>query len=135
MSDEDHAPFDPKAIANAAMRADLKRMLGAAALRSLDPEALADAQLANMRALIGAQKTAAARYQDAFETSLAGLMAALDESANDPDLLVEAYERAIVDFQTLASAASKANLDAFDAVRAEVEKGAAALTGDIDAPE
>ena len=143
MSDDENASFDPKRIAEAARRADLSELLGAAMLRKMDPEALARIQAANMKALLSAQKKAAAEYQISFETSLNALEAALGKfdgaltgaNALEQDRVAEAYERAIVEFQKLNKHATDANLKTFETVRREVEKGASVLKRDVDEAE
>lgn len=131
-------PFDPSRFAEMFKSMDMSKMLDASAFKGFDQSALMAAQQKNMDALIAAQKTAAAGYQDLFEKQVAVFqqtMRAAQEriatlSKTDPgadavglqaEMTAKAFETAVANAKELAEAAQKANAEAYEIVRARIE--------------
>ena len=131
-------PFDPSLIAAFFKDNDLSRFFPQNTMPDMDPMAVMEAQKKNMDALIEANKTAAAGYQDLFKKQLAAfeatVLAAKDHAEtmgsgtsqstveNQGEFVKSALENAMANMTALAHDAQKANVDAYAVVAERVEE-------------
>ena len=131
-------PFDPAKFADMFKTMDVTKMFDPSAFKGFDQSALFAAQQKNMDAMITAQKTAAAGYQDLFEKqveifqeTMKAAQAQISElSKSEPgaaaasrqaELTSKAFETAVANAKDLAEAAQKANADAYEIVKARID--------------
>jgi phasin family protein len=105
---------------------------------SFDMEAMFAAQQKNMEALVEANKTAAAGYQELFAKQIAMLnetvaaaqgqlsemkmdSLAADGAQKQADLLKESFEKAVANLTDLTESAKKVNTEALEIVQARVQ--------------
>jgi len=131
-------PFDPSKFADMFKNMDVSKMFDVSSFKGFDQSALFAAQQKNMDALVAAQQTAAAGYQDLFEKQVTvfqdtmkaaqSQMAEMsktdlgaDSAAKQAEMTSKAFESAVANARDLAEAAQKANEEAFKIVQARVE--------------
>lgn len=131
-------PFDPAKFAEMFKTTDMTKMFDISSFKGLDQSALFAAQQKNMDALVAAQQSAAAGYQDLFQKQVEIFQATMksaqsqlsemsktdlgaDAATKQAELTSKAFETAVANARELAEAATKANEDAFNIVRSRVE--------------
>jgi hypothetical protein len=120
----------------------VKEMFGAAKLPVVDADAVLAAQKKNMDALIEANQVVVAGYQDIFKRQVALFEAAFtnakgkladakgqaltaDQATQNVDAMKVTFEKAAADIKELAELAQKANVGAFEIVKARAEEAVA----------
>jgi hypothetical protein len=120
----------------------VKEMFGAAKLPAVDVDAVLAAQKKNMDALIEANQVVVAGYQDIFKRQVALFEAAFtnakgkladakgqaltaDQATQNVDAMKVTFEKAAADIKELAELAQKANVGAFEIVKARAEEAVA----------
>lgn len=138
--------FDPAKFSDLFKSADMTKFFEGAKMPApmIDFEALFAAQQKNMEALVEANKTAAAGYQELFKKQLSMVdevvaqaqtqMSELKMDALSPEgaqkqgeLMKEAYEKAVSNLTELAETAKKVNEEALEIIQARVQAAIAEL--------
>jgi phasin family protein len=143
-------PFDPSKFADMFKSMDMSKMFDVSSFKGFDQSALFSAQQKNMDALVAAQQSAAAGYQDLFEKQVSIFQETMkaaqsqmsqmsktdmggDAAAKQAELTSKAFETAVANARDLAEAARKANEDAFKIVQARVEASIEELKASMSA--
>ncbi|MEM7547022.1 MAG: TIGR01841 family phasin [Pseudomonadota bacterium] len=141
-------PFDPAKFSELFTSMDMSKFFDVSAYKGFDQSALFDAQQKNMDALVAAQQSAAAGYQDLFQKQVAIFQDTMkaaqsqlselsktdmgaDSAAKHAELTTKAFETAVANARDLAEAAQKANEEAFNIVRSRVEASIEELKGAV----
>lgn len=131
-------PFDPSKFADMFKNMDVTKMFDVSSFKGFDQSALFAAQQKNMDALVQAQQSAAAGYQDLFQKQVTVFQDTMkaaqsqmadmsktdmgaDAAAKQAEMTSKAFESAVANAREVAEAAQKANEDAFKIVQARVE--------------
>ncbi len=138
MSENNFFAFDPAKFSELFKSADMTKFFDSAKVPAFDFEGLFAAQQKNMEALVAANQTAAAGYQDLFkkqvaiaEETMAAAQAQLSELKMDSlsaegaqkqgELMKDAFDKAVANLTDLAESAKKINEEALEIVQARVQ--------------
>lgn len=141
MFDPKSFPFDVEQMTAFFKANDMTKAFAVPKMPAFDTDALLAAQKKNMDALVAANKSAAAGYQDlfakqieVFEATLAEAqkqMSNFDPAKVDADAQGEAakvaFEKALANMTALAEGAQKANTEAYEVVAARVQESVSEL--------
>ncbi|MGG7564685.1 phasin family protein [Rhodovulum sp. DZ06] len=144
MTEANFFAFDPAKFSELFKSADMTKFFEGAKVPGFDMEALFAAQQKNMEALVEANKTAAAGYQDLFKKQMSMIdetvaaaqaqMSELkmdsltaDSAAKQGELMKDAYEKAVANLTELAETAKKVNEEALEIIQARVQAAMAEL--------
>jgi len=131
--------FDVEKLTDFFKQNDFTKQLAAFKVPGIDTEAVIAAQKKNMDALVEANKAAAAGYQELFKQQMAIFEETMSEVAKhaksldatkldaetakaQAELAKAAFEKAIANMQALAETAQKANVDAYEIVKARIQE-------------
>lgn len=144
MADKPDFAFDLNKVADYFKAQDFSKLFAGMKLPDIDPESLFAAQKKNMEALVGANKAAAAGYQELFQKQLGAFQGAIKDAqdyvkslegdALSPDAarkhgeaVKAAFEKASSNMAELAEGAQKAGEDAYRIVAERVQESVVEL--------
>lgn len=141
MIDPKDFPFSVEKMTEFFKENDFSKAFTAPKMPNFDGDALLAAQKKNMDALVAANKSAAAGYQELFAKQIEVFEATLNEAKEqiagfDPEkvdgtaqgeVAKAAFEKAITNMTALAEGAKKANSEAFEVVSERIQESVAEL--------